>query len=220
MKTTLAAVLAGLALGAGPTVARAQELRVALPEQHELVEIQPGVQVIPDFDLEVYFTGNTYWLRGDDGWYSSRRASSPTVFMLADQRSVPAALSRLPAGTHLNYSPQPGQKRSTKVLAAMEPPAPEPEEVPAPTPVVTKPAAAPAPAKKPAPAKGTATKGTATKAPPPKGAPATTTSGKTTTAKPAPATTTSGKTTTAKPAPAKTDPKKAPAKPAETPDKP
>ena len=163
MKITLVAVLAGLVLGAGPAFAQAQEFRVALPDTHELVELQPGLQVIPGFELEVFFTGNTYWLRGEDGWYSARRASSAAVFTLADPRSVPVALSRLPAGAYLDYQPRPGQRRSTKVLAAMEPAEVEAGPVQAPAPAA-RPLAVKAPAST-LPAKAAPAKAAAKKAP-------------------------------------------------------
>jgi hypothetical protein len=167
MKTPIVVLLAGLALGAGPAAERApDELRVALPESHELVELQPGLQVIPEFDLEVFFTGGTYWLRADGGWYAARRPAPSTTFALAEARSVPAALARLPVGSHLNYRPAPGQKRSTKLLSTMEPPEREAEVDAGPVkvePSVTRPAA-PAPPEPP--------KAAPAKVPPAKAAPA------------------------------------------------
>lgn len=128
MKTTLPAVLAALALGAAPSAATAQEdLRVALPESHELVELQPGLQVIPDFDLEVFFTGNAYWLRTEGRWYQARRPAAAATFSPVDLRSVPSALAKLPAGSHLHFKAAPGQRRSMKTLAEVETPEREPE---------------------------------------------------------------------------------------------
>lgn len=122
MRIMLAAALAALALAASPSPTLAQEeLRVALPESHDLVELQPGLQVIPEFELEVFFTGNAYWLRADGAWYQARRPAAAATFALVDPRSVPAVLARLPAGSHLHYRPQAGQRRSTKVLAGVEP---------------------------------------------------------------------------------------------------
>jgi hypothetical protein len=177
MKTTSLAVLAALAL-AGPSLAHAvEELRVALPERHELVELQPGLQVIPDFDLEVFFTGNAYWLRSDGHWYQARRPAASCTFTLVDPRSVPAALARLPAGSHLHFKAGPGLRRSTKVLALVEAPEREPEPEVA-TPKVDpqarpapSPQAEPAPAKAP-PAKAPTPKPAPAKAPPAKKAPA------------------------------------------------
>jgi len=158
MKTSAAVLLAGLALGAAPAVTRAaEELRIALPERHDLVELQPGLQVIPDFDLEVFFTGGAYWLRSDGAWYTTRRPAVASTFVLAEPRSVPAVLAKLPDGSHLFYRAGPGQARSTKVLTTMEPTEREAEAEVAPA--AAKPAAKTAPAKKsPPPAK---------KAPPP-----------------------------------------------------
>ena len=160
MKTLHAVVLAGLLLGALPAAPQGQEeLRVSLPESHELVEIQPGVQVIPEFDLEIFYTGGAYWLRTDGVWYSARRPSASATFLLADRASVPAALSRLPVGSHLNYQPVAGQRRSQKQLSLVE--APEPEAASVQVEVApAKPAPAKGAAAKPAPAK---TNGTTTK---------------------------------------------------------
>lgn len=147
MKTNIVVVLAGLALGAGPAVSHAAEdLRVALPQTHELVELQPGVQVIPEFDLEVFFTGGAYWLRTDGAWYTARRAAASATFTPVDARNVPAALARLPVGSHLHFRPPPELRRSTKVLASVAPADPD-IEVDA-GPVRVQPTAAtPAPAK-------------------------------------------------------------------------
>lgn len=171
MKTTAAALLAGLALGAAPglaaAAAAAEELRIALPERHDLVELQPGLQVIPDFDLEVFFTGGAYWLRSDGAWYTTRRPAASSTFTAAEPRAVPAALASLPEGSHLYYRAKAGQVRSTKVLTTMEPAEAEPE--PTPPPAVPAAPAKTVPAK-PAPAKAAPPKAApppAKKAPPP-----------------------------------------------------
>jgi hypothetical protein len=178
MKTTVAALLAGLALGAAPGLASAaEELRVALPERHDLVELQPGLQVIPDFDLEVFFTGGAYWLRSDGAWYTTRRPAASSTFVAAEPRSVPAALAALPDGSHLYYRARAGQPRSTKVLTTMEPPEREAAAEVAPTPAAPARAApakaAPAPAKAaPSPAKKAPAKKAPAKKAPAKKAPA------------------------------------------------
>jgi hypothetical protein len=172
MKTTLAALLAGLALGATPgPAAAADELRIALPERHDLVELQPGLQVIPEFDLEVFFTGGAYWLRSDGAWYTTRRPAASCTFALAEPRSVPASLAKLPDGSHLYYRAKAGQPRAVKVLTAQAAPEreAEPETPPAPAPAkaAPKPAApAPAPAKAASPP-AKAAPPPAKKAPPP-----------------------------------------------------
>jgi len=170
MKTSLLAVLAALALGAGPAAALAQEeLRVALPESHELVELQPGLQVIPSFDLEIFFTGNAYWLRSDGRWYQARRPAASATFVLAEAGSVPPALAKLPPGSHLQYQAAPGQRRSTKVLAAVAPPEREvevevaPAKVEPPARLTQPPEPAPTAAAKAAPAKAPPAKAAVTK---------------------------------------------------------
>lgn len=172
MKTTIAALLAGLALGVTPgPAAAADELRIALPERHDLVELQPGLQVIPDFDLEVFFTGGAYWLRSGGAWYTTRRPAASSTFTAAEPRGVPPSLANLPDGSHLFYRAKAGQPRSTKVLTAMEAPEREAEPAVAPpvAPAPAKVAPAPAPAKA-APAKAApkpAAPAPAKKAPPP-----------------------------------------------------
>ena len=37
-----------------------------------LVEVQPGVKVVQDFDEEVFFTGGFYWVQRDGNWYRAR----------------------------------------------------------------------------------------------------------------------------------------------------
>lgn len=172
MKTLLAAALAALALAASPSPTLAQEeLRVALPESHDLVELQPGLQVIPEFDLEVFFTGNAYWLRADGAWYQARRPAAAATFVLVEPRSVPAALAKLPAGSHLGYRPQAGEKRSTKVLASAEPAEREAEVDAGPATVTPRVAPAAPPPAKPAQAAPARPAPPAAKKPPPKAAP-------------------------------------------------
>ena len=37
-----------------------------------LVEVSPGVQVVPDYDEEVFFRDGWYWTRRDDVWYRTK----------------------------------------------------------------------------------------------------------------------------------------------------
>jgi hypothetical protein len=37
-----------------------------------LVEVQPGIRVVQDFDEEVFFTGGFYWVQRDGNWYRAR----------------------------------------------------------------------------------------------------------------------------------------------------
>jgi hypothetical protein len=37
-----------------------------------LVEVEPGVRVVQDFDEEVFFIGGYYWVQRDGNWYRAR----------------------------------------------------------------------------------------------------------------------------------------------------
>jgi hypothetical protein len=104
--------LAGLVLA--PTLAFGQvragisiDLPVVLPP---LVVVQPGVQVVPECDHEVFYTGGYYWVREDDLWYRSR--SHRGGWVVAPARVVPVALVRMPPGQYKHWrrdrGPRPG----------------------------------------------------------------------------------------------------------------
>jgi hypothetical protein len=110
MRTILLAlaVLIGL-----PAVARAQasvslqlNLPVVLPQ---LVVVQPGVQVVPDVDEEVFFVDGYYWVRRDGGWYRSR--SHRHGWVLVPGRGVPARIAGVPPGKYKRWKPVPAAYR-------------------------------------------------------------------------------------------------------------
>ncbi|ABC80519.1 hypothetical protein [Anaeromyxobacter dehalogenans] len=115
-----------LALPLLPQPARAQvhaQLRIDLPISPRLVVIQPGVQVVPEYQDEVFHQGGWYWLRREDGWY---RAQSPrAAFVMVEPRIVPRVLVTLAPGRYRNWQP---------VEAAAPPPPPPPPYRPAPPP--------------------------------------------------------------------------------------
>ncbi|WP_242343098.1 hypothetical protein [Anaeromyxobacter terrae] len=93
-----------------PAIAEAQlrasagisfDLPVVLPQ---LVVIQPGVQVVPDCDHEVFYTNGYYWAREDDVWYRSR--SHRGGWVMAPVRTVPVALVRVPPGHYKHWKPE------------------------------------------------------------------------------------------------------------------
>ncbi len=86
MKRTAAGLsgLAGLALCLALPVAASAQVRVevnlpGLPPPPtvqftappQLVEVSPGVQVVPDYDEEIFFVDNAYWVRRGRYWYRS-----------------------------------------------------------------------------------------------------------------------------------------------------
>ncbi|MBI5548666.1 MAG: hypothetical protein HY901_32695 [Deltaproteobacteria bacterium] len=76
-------------------------IRVPLPPVPPLVVVHPGVQVVEDFDEEVFFTGGFYWTRRDGRWF---RAPSPRVdFVPVAPKVVPVALVESPPGRYKRY---------------------------------------------------------------------------------------------------------------------
>jgi len=97
-----------LSLAVLPAPARPQvsvqmhvNLGAPLPPQPPLVVVQPGIQVVENWDEEVFFTGGYYWVRRDDRWY---RAPGPrATFVYVEPRRVPPGLVRLPPGQYRHY---------------------------------------------------------------------------------------------------------------------
>jgi hypothetical protein len=87
-----------------PAIARAQmavNIRIGFPAPPPLVVVNPGVQVVPDYDEEVFFVNGWYWLRRDDAWYRTRDHRGGWV--VVPQRTVPVALARLPPGKYKHW---------------------------------------------------------------------------------------------------------------------
>ncbi|HSD67168.1 MAG TPA: hypothetical protein VLF95_10730, partial [Vicinamibacteria bacterium] len=106
-KTTLSIALAGaLSL---PAAAAAQggyaEIHLQLPEiLPPMVVIQPGVQVIPEIQNEVFFVDGAYFARHDGGWY---RAPDPHAgaWTSVPVQAVPASLVKIPPGKYKGWKP-------------------------------------------------------------------------------------------------------------------
>lgn len=149
MTRLLAAIAAACALSATPALAdNVDDIRVALPEVVELAELQPGLQVVTRFDLEVFSLDGAYWLQGDGRWYTSRRPAEG--FRAVEPSGVPPALARLERGRYLDYRPAQGQRVTQRRVGAEAAPATGGGQVDAgPAKVVPRggvPAAAPVPA--------------------------------------------------------------------------
>ena len=71
-------ILAGLALGLGSGGAMAGE--------------QPGVSVIPNQSVEVFYSGGYYWTRRDGGWYRTHDHNGSWARI--DDRQVPMVIAR------------------------------------------------------------------------------------------------------------------------------
>ena len=93
-----------LALTMLPAAARAQvdvRIQVGLPVAPPLVVVQPGIQVVENFNEEVFYTGGYYWCRRDNGWYRARGPRA--AFVYVQPRRVPVGLVRLPPGHYRHY---------------------------------------------------------------------------------------------------------------------
>jgi hypothetical protein len=110
-KTTIQGLgLAALLLGLGlPGAAQAQitiggglDINVAFPEPPPLVVVRPGIQIVPEFDEEVYFTGGFYWVRRDDNWFRCRDYHGGH-WAPATPVMVPVGLRRIPPGRFAHY---------------------------------------------------------------------------------------------------------------------
>ena len=103
MNRLLLAALVTLLL---PWPARSQaqvhlQINLGLPPQPPLVVVQPGIQVVENWNEEVFFVGGWYWVRRDGGWY---RARSPRAsFVWVERRHVPPGLVRIPPGQYKHY---------------------------------------------------------------------------------------------------------------------
>jgi hypothetical protein len=106
--TRLRGILA-VTLWLSPTLASAQlevRARLTLPSIRfevapPLVEVSEGVQVVPEYEEEVFYTDGWYWCRNGGGWYRTRNYRGGWV--LAEPRYVPVALVRIPPGKYKHH---------------------------------------------------------------------------------------------------------------------
>ena len=67
-----------------------------------LVEVSPGIQVVPEYEQEVFFVDGWYWHRAGRTWYHTRDHRGGWV--VAHGREVPRGLLRIPPGRYRHYS--------------------------------------------------------------------------------------------------------------------
>ena len=115
MKTLLAALvlLPGFALAQVNV-----DVNVALPQIHfvsppALVVVQPGVQVVEDYDEEVYVVDSWYWVRRDGRWFKTKDHKGQWV--LVEQRAVPVTIVKLPPGQYKKWK---GGKKTVVIVPA------------------------------------------------------------------------------------------------------
>ena len=66
-----------------------------------LVVVEPGVQVVEDYDEEVYFVSDYYWVRRGPRWYRTKDHHGGWV--VVDGPGVPASIVRVPEGKYRRY---------------------------------------------------------------------------------------------------------------------
>lgn len=104
--------------------------QLVFPAPPQLVVVEPGLQVVEDFDDEVFFVDNYYWNRRDGRWFRAKDHRGGWV--VVDAPLVPPLLVRQPAGKfrrfHRVVAPQPPPGAAVRVAPA---PAPAPPPPPA-----------------------------------------------------------------------------------------
>src|SRR5512135_1414386 len=96
--------VAALLVSLAPTSPRAEvdvRIQLGLPVAPPLVVVRPGIQVVEDYDEEVFFTGGWYWARRGPYWYRARGPRA--TFVMVEPRRVPVALVRLPPGQYRHW---------------------------------------------------------------------------------------------------------------------
>ncbi len=74
------------------------DLPVVLPP---LVVVQPGVQVVQDFNEEIFFVNGWYWVRRDGYWYRTRDHRARWVYV--EPYRVPRTLVGIPPGHYKHW---------------------------------------------------------------------------------------------------------------------
>jgi hypothetical protein len=104
MRVAAAAALLLGALVVLPPPAAAQvdvQIHLGLPVAPPLVVIQPGIQVVENYQDEVFFHSGWYWVRRPPYWYRARGPQA--AFVMVEPRYVPRALVRLPPGQYRHW---------------------------------------------------------------------------------------------------------------------
>lgn len=73
-------------------------LPVVLPT---LVVVQPGVSVVPNQPVEVFYSGGYYWTHRDGGWYRTHDHNG--AWSRIDDTRVPVVIARSPPGKYKHY---------------------------------------------------------------------------------------------------------------------
>ena len=119
MKALLLTAACSLVLLSSPALAQVSlrvDLGVPLPPSPTLVVVQPGIQVVAGYPEEVFYVGNHYWLRRDQGWYRSIHPRTGFVFV-APARVPPGLVRYSKAQAKADREAWKAQKKAAKHAA-------------------------------------------------------------------------------------------------------
>jgi hypothetical protein len=102
---TFAIARAGEEIRLAGDVAITVNLPALLPP---LVVVQPGVSVVGDFDVEVFFVDGYYWTRKDQVWLRARDHAG--TWVRVEEVHVPVAIAKSPPGRYRHYKGQGNDK--------------------------------------------------------------------------------------------------------------
>jgi hypothetical protein len=101
MRKLIVGLFVFLLAAAAPAQAQLR-IQVILPTVlPQLVVVEPGVQVVPDIDEEVFFSDGYYWVRRDDRWYRARDYRSEWRYV--EVRRVPDTIVRFEPGRYRRW---------------------------------------------------------------------------------------------------------------------
>ncbi|NBC41344.1 hypothetical protein [Corallococcus exiguus] len=66
-----------------------------------LVVVQPGVQVVEDYDEDLYVVDNVYWVRRDGRWFRARDYHGGWEYV--EERRVPVTVVKVPPGRYKRW---------------------------------------------------------------------------------------------------------------------
>lgn len=103
--TALALTLMGSAASAQVSVEIRSPL-ITIGEPPPLVEVEPGIQVVRDFNEEVFFVDGYYWVKRRGRWYRSSQWDGSWVYV--DRPYVPRYFWNFRPGSYRHWHPHPG----------------------------------------------------------------------------------------------------------------
>ncbi len=74
---------------------------ILFPAPPPLVVVEPGIQVVPDLDDEVFVVDNLYWTRRDGRWF--RSPDHKGGWVVVDAPAVPPVLVKVPHGKYKRW---------------------------------------------------------------------------------------------------------------------